>query len=146
MANISGDCYRLAAKEAAENGGDVVHGKVTNALGKTFSHAWVERAGEVIDPTTGVSIQKDSYYKLLKATPEYSYEGNKVLGLAVKQKHWGPWNIAKNSINALGKDATGMLGIIPIDYEKEMATFRINIINGILDKLGVKKDDPRRPL
>lgn len=70
----------------------VVHGKVTNAEGKTFDHAWIERANDtVVDPTTGVVLSKEKYYALLKAQPEASYDSTTAIRNQIRARHHGPW-------------------------------------------------------
>lgn len=71
----------------------VVHGKVTNVEGKTFDHAWLETADHVTDPTTGVRMEKDRYYKLLDAKPDAEYSAVQAYGNMARAKHHGPWTV-----------------------------------------------------
>jgi hypothetical protein len=90
-----GLCFANANRWNARYGAEtdrVVHGKVTNAEGKTFDHAWIERAnGTVVDPTTGVALSKEKYYALLKAKPEASYDSTTAIRNQIRARHHGPW-------------------------------------------------------
>lgn len=90
-----GQCFANANRWNARHGADtdtVVHGKVTNIEGKTFDHAWIERAdGTVIDPTSGVTVSKPKYYELLDAQPEASYSSTEAVRNQIRAGHHGPW-------------------------------------------------------
>lgn len=93
-----GQCFANVNRWNTKHGTDtdrVVHGKVTNAEGKTFDHAWIEREnGTVVDPTTGVILSKDKYYALLNAQPEASYTSTEAVINQMRARHHGPWTAA----------------------------------------------------
>lgn len=87
-----GLCFKNAANFASANDDfALVHGKVTNAEGKTFDHAWNEKANTVIDPTTGVQMDKDRWYALVNAKPEARYTDEHALINSIRSKTFGPW-------------------------------------------------------
>ena len=75
-----------------DTGYNVVHGQVTNIEGKRFDHSWIETPdGQVIDPTTGVTMDKAKYYGLLSAEADTIYSSEEAAVNAVKTGHYGPW-------------------------------------------------------
>ena len=97
ISHATGDCFRISAKWAVDNDAEVVHGIVTNsATGKTFSHAWCEKNGLVIDLTIGIdltnNISTEYYYQSTQAKVEARYSSDKTLIQMLKNKHWGPWH------------------------------------------------------
>ena len=69
-AGKQGECFRNAMRWARQHDYDLVHGKVTNGVGKTFDHAWAENTKDVVDPTTGVRMEKGRWYDTVHAQPE----------------------------------------------------------------------------
>lgn len=94
------DCFRNAAIYAMQNGGDVVHGTVTNKGGKTFLHAWVEEGDLVTDPTSDAQIEKSRYYQLLNVTNPKVYNTEKAAILGARNGHWGPWESVNEADDA----------------------------------------------
>jgi hypothetical protein len=98
-----GKCYMNAIKFASENDEDtfgnskglrVVHGKVTNAEGKTFDHAWVESgeyAGTLYDPTQDVTMGANLWYTMTSALPEARYTVDQAQIMTIRTGTGGPW-------------------------------------------------------
>jgi len=87
-----GRCFELSGRYVLKNKkGHLVHGKVTNVEGKTFSHAWVEIDDDVIDPTAGTVMKKAQYYTLLDAKPEKKYSVDEAIIRMARTQHFGPW-------------------------------------------------------
>lgn len=86
-----GDCFRNAYRYIGEHGGDVVHGKITNAEGKEIDHAWVENGEQVIDPTAGTQTTKEEYYRIANAKPVARYTLRDLTRLLMKTRHYGPF-------------------------------------------------------
>lgn len=88
----AGQCFSNAARWVREHSDSIlVHGKVTNAAGRTFDHAWAEDNGDVIDPTTGVRVKKDRWYRLVKAKPEARYTSEQAAINMIRTRNHGPW-------------------------------------------------------
>jgi len=98
-AMVCGDCFKWANDWNIEHhkGGThkVVHGIVTNTLGKTFPHAWIEDKGKVYDTNIGDSgrwsIKK--FYKTFKVKNTVKYTPTQ----ATRNQfggygHHGPWD------------------------------------------------------
>jgi len=91
MFNLTtGLCFEWAYRNAAL--GEVVHGWVTNYLGRRFQHAWIERDGEVTDENLWPRwLPRGRYYELLSAEPVDRYAEHEVLVYTLRTKHTGPW-------------------------------------------------------
>lgn len=83
-----GECLRNAFQYAMKNGGEVVHGTVTNKEGKSFLHAWVEDGDLVIDPTQDLQIEKSRYYKLLNIQNPKTYSVEELGKKLLKDKEY----------------------------------------------------------
>jgi hypothetical protein len=91
-AGEQGECFRNASQFVrAHEDFALVHGKVTNGEGKTFDHAWTESKTEVADPTTGVQMAKDRWYRLVKAQPEAKYTAEHAAINMLRTRNHGPW-------------------------------------------------------
>lgn len=89
-----GDCFANATRAASPDDNErVVHGKVTNADGNTFDHAWIEKGDTVYDPTSGLDMKKVQFYRLLDARPEAMYTGEQATINAIRTRHHGPWTM-----------------------------------------------------
>lgn len=89
-----GDCFGNAKTWAVKNDDGktfVVHGKITNAEGKTFDHAWVEQGDKVIDPTQGIKLDKERWYRAVHAIPEAKYTPHQTMINMVRSGKLGPW-------------------------------------------------------
>jgi len=69
----------------------IVHGFVTNNVGKTIEHAWIEDGDTIYDPTTGISTKKEKFKELLNPTKEIKYTFSEAMKLRFKTKNHGPW-------------------------------------------------------
>ena len=95
---VCGDCFKWANDWNIEHhkGGThkVVHGLVTNAVGKTFPHAWIEDKGKVYDTNVGnKGMPLKKFYKTLNARDTVKYTPtqatrNQFGGFG----HHGPWD------------------------------------------------------
>ena len=95
-AGQQGECFRNAASfSRLHEEFLVVHGKVTNGAGRTFDHAWNETPSTVVDPTTGVKMDKDRWYRLVQAEPEARYTAEQVAILMLRTHNLGPWTDAE---------------------------------------------------
>ena len=93
-AGKKGECFRNAARWVRQNDDfDLVHGKITNGEGRTFDHAWAESHKEVADPTTGVKMDKDRWYDLVKAQPEAKYSSEHATVNLLRTGNFGPWTV-----------------------------------------------------
>lgn len=106
-----GDCFRWAVFDAAEHGGVVVHGVVTEYLSrppKRYEHGWVERDGRVYDWQTmeaghggqfrGVGYPRRLFYDMFAPQKTVEYDAGEAVGMAAKTGHYGPWDpkVARN--------------------------------------------------
>ena len=106
--SADGNCYEAAGKFMMDacifnDCSDIVlvHGEVAGqgALeGETFGHAWILKAGTVIDKSNGRDLQlpRHLYYTLgqidnIGNTHEYTWE--QARELIAKTEHWGPWDL-----------------------------------------------------
>jgi len=90
---VKGDCFANANKcVQAYPDATVVHGTVRFASGKRGPHAWLETNGDVIDPTAGARLDRQSYYEAVEAKPEARYSQVEALLLMLREKHHGPWH------------------------------------------------------
>jgi hypothetical protein len=89
-----GDCFKVSYRQSMAEGGDVVHGLVTNN-GKTFEHAWVEKDGQVIDRANGnnITMPAADYYANAGVHPDKvrRYAPDEARITAVRSRHFGPW-------------------------------------------------------
>ena len=107
-----GDCFSAALHWAMSLDVDdypnaklcqgMVHGQGP-LKGVVFAHAWGEVAGKiVIDKSNGknVTMIKEQYYKLGKIDESsvYKYSIKTALALAVKYKHYGPWEFSGDTV------------------------------------------------
>ena len=92
-AGKKGECFRNATMfvDATDDEVRVVHGMVTNAEGSRFDHAWVEKHGKVIDPTTGTEMRKARYYRLMDVRPLARYTAEQAMINCIRSGHHGPW-------------------------------------------------------
>lgn len=91
----AGDCFKNTNRWNAQKGEKtdfVCHGTVTNGVGKTFAHAWIESGDIVIDPTTGVRMPKSKYYKLLQVKNVKRYDSTTAIRNQIKYRQHGPWD------------------------------------------------------
>lgn len=90
-----GHCYsnswRYASSHEIPGRTFVVHGRVTNIECKRFGHAWVEIDDDVIDPTTGVKMKKDLFYRLLDAVVDAIYTPEQAMINTIRIGNSGPW-------------------------------------------------------
>lgn len=106
-----GDCFRWAVQDAAEQGGTVVHGVVTEPSSSPphrYEHAWVERGGTVFDWQTmeaqhggkyrGKGYPLDVFYELYTPEGVVKYTAGEAVGEAARTGHYGPWDpgVARN--------------------------------------------------
>lgn len=88
-------CYKNApdwASKHPEGNPVIVHGTVVGGPDrKTMGHAWLELDGEVADPTIGVRLKKEDYYKAFEAKPDTKYTEQQALVNMVRNRHYGPW-------------------------------------------------------
>jgi hypothetical protein len=93
--NKGGQCFPQAYDFQEQNPKVVlVHGLVTgqaNIKGMVYAHAWCELDNTVIDPSTGLVISKELYYKLGKITDTFRYNLLEKLKISLKLGHYGPW-------------------------------------------------------
>ena len=94
---VCGDCFKWASNWSIEHHDEkhkVVHGIVTNGLGKTFAHAWIEDKGKVYDTNIGDSgnwsIKK--FYKAFNAKDTVKYTPTEATRALFKHNHYGPWD------------------------------------------------------
>jgi hypothetical protein len=96
IAEPTGDCFKQALWWAADNGAELVHGKVTNIYGQRFAHAWAEQGNQVVDVTTlgpDQPMDKEKWYKIVEAEVDARYpDAHEAMALGVRAGHWGPWN------------------------------------------------------
>lgn len=58
-----------------------------------YGHAWLEKDGEVYDPSAGVRMPVFFYYALGQITKEemYRYSRKEARRHIITSGHWGPW-------------------------------------------------------
>lgn len=93
-----GDCYENAILYLIANkreGLVLVHGRPTLQCPPfcQFGHAWVEDGAWCIDAASGELIPKLVYYGVGRIDPAlcFSYTREFALKMALKFKHYGPW-------------------------------------------------------
>ena len=90
-----GCCYENAFRWARDHDSEnpeIVHGTVFSLkAGRRIVHAWVEVGDEVVDPTVGVRMNKEKWYRLVQAKPDRRYTWMKAAGMMCRTKHWGPY-------------------------------------------------------
>jgi len=103
---VCGQCFKytfewnlehIPSKEQVKKGAKethkVVHGLVTNALDKTFAHAWIEDKGMVYDNNIGNKgwpIKK--YYKAFNPQKTKKYTSIEAIQNMFKHRNHGPWH------------------------------------------------------
>jgi ADP-Ribosyltransferase in polyvalent proteins/Family of unknown function (DUF5824) len=93
-----GDCYKNVQDYLLDNdlpNAFIVHGEVTNGLGKTIGHAWIVNGVYVIDPTTGVITTKEEYYERLNPKEEARYNIMDAIKMRFKTQNYGAWTDAE---------------------------------------------------
>lgn len=114
--------------------GKIIIGDVTNALGKTINHAWIEDGDSIIDPTTGVITSKEKYYDSLlpSSTTEYTVmEYFKMMNMTKKKGTLPPQWTNEEVKKILGRDKNpskgkALLEVINLENEP-------NVINDLID-------------
>jgi len=98
-----GDCYKVAYQEVYRRSHEpniyLVHGTVMGqgkVAGIRYSHAWVEKDGDVIDKTIPLfanGIAKEVYYHLGRVDEDilFKYTPKEMYEKAFEFKHYGPW-------------------------------------------------------
>jgi hypothetical protein len=94
----AGDCFANATKYALAMedpaGVVVAHGHVNRPLGlpPIKQHAWVQRAGNVIDPTIDIVESKANLRQQgIVYVAERCYTPDRALRLSLRHGHWGPF-------------------------------------------------------
>lgn len=115
-----GHCFRNCFYWMEANGADLdkgmlmVHGTAffpkPNRRG---AHAWVEVDDLVIDPTAGIMIRKEDYYRVGQIKVRAKFTMTQCRENAVRTRHWGPWdqnipNKKERTVNH-GKDRVSVL-------------------------------------
>ncbi len=74
----------------------LVHAKVTNLEGRTFSHGWLELKGKVIDSSRGRDDPRVMYATqfrdVMNAENIIEYTPVEAMIKAVREKNLGPWD------------------------------------------------------
>jgi len=99
-----GDCFEAAFKFAIGNSPmrpemRIVHAQVTGNAGPnaggTFTHAWVELRGLVIDPSNFRDFtfvaDREKFYETGKVKEVRSYSLEEAITNAVESESYGPW-------------------------------------------------------
>lgn len=95
LKNRLGKCYELSYQFATNNDWALVHGYITDRLGKTghtIDHAWCIKNGIVFDPVMNVEYPVQVYERLYGAEVAKVYNTSQILDNALKHKHYGPWH------------------------------------------------------
>jgi hypothetical protein len=101
-----GDCFHVAGRTMLDHPGSdfkLVHAMVTGQgplEGKRFPHAWNEVGDVVLDYSNGnkIVMRKEQYYRLghVDTSPGNIaiYDSETAMKKMVRNKHWGPWDLA----------------------------------------------------
>lgn len=95
------ECFRNASKWASDNDGPdvrVIHGTVISLKeGRRIDHAWVEVGNDVVDPTQGVRLPKERWYRITEAKVDADYSSVEALVYMARSGHQGPWTASETS-------------------------------------------------
>jgi len=83
------DAWRFLMKEEE---GELIHGSVTGADGRTVKHAWVELpTGYIWEPETKSFFKKSVFEKTFKPTEDARYTVEEAAIMAAKKGYHGAW-------------------------------------------------------
>ena len=74
----------------------LVHGKVTNAEGRTFPHGWLELSGKAIDCARSTDdplvMDATKYREVMNAENIIEYTPEEAMIKAARTRNLGPWD------------------------------------------------------
>ena len=97
---VCGQCFKYAyewnmehMKKDKSETHKVVHGLVTNALDKTFAHAWIEDKSKVYDNNIGnKGWPLKQFYKTFNPQKTKKYDPTTTLQTSIRNRNFGPWH------------------------------------------------------
>lgn len=70
----------------------LVHGYITDKIGRTIDHAWTENGNNVYDPVMDKTMPRMVYYSLLQVEVFKKYTYDEAIKMGMKTKVYGPWH------------------------------------------------------
>ena len=88
-----GECYRNSWKWTVDNhSGFIVQGHVVSPTEGKIRHSWVEVGDDVVDPTTGIRVDRERWYQLTGAEPDIAFTPEQYSVHMAKTGNHGPWS------------------------------------------------------
>ena len=90
-----GRCYELASRVVLREPGSgrtLIHGHLHAKVPSVpYSHAWLERDGEVYDPVQDLWFSITQFVMMYEAVIDHSYSAKEAAVAVAEHGHHGPW-------------------------------------------------------